>query len=278
MIAMTKRRQFPASEWSTFGVTWSVRNGTIPKSQSRNGSISTVWQVTTRDISRGERRQKMKMVRLLIGLLAMSVSSALAQDATRTSPPAPDTTPKTSQGPEANPPGAAKCSTTGQTEITITCTYTAIPQSASIGRYIPRVVLSRAVLSLEPEEESTMLVELTFTNESEGPISAHRTLYLAIDDDQGRNYVRRALPNADFAKLKPGEPQVFSDHLRIGFFPPKQYTIHLWIPDPDTSLKFKADHNLLLSSVGVADPVSGLNVLAQFTVNSWKPRHKPGAM
>jgi hypothetical protein len=184
---------------------------------------------------------------------------------------------ETSQAPtstSAKSPGTPKCSTSGEEQITITCTYTATPESASIGRHAPRVVLNRAVFSLEPKEECNMLVELTFTNDSSEPISARPTVYLAIDDDQARNYVRRPLPNVDFLKLRPGERQTFSDHLLIGSFRPIRYTIHLWIPDPDPSLKFNPEHDFLLSSVGVGDPVGGLNVLAQFTVKGWRQQHK----
>jgi hypothetical protein len=218
-----------------------------------------------------------RRIRLLTVALAIIACSTLAQNATQTSAPAAGNTPKNSQAPasaSAQSAGAPKCTTTGEVKITITCTYTATPKSASIAPYAPRVVLNRAVLSLEPQGESNMLVELTFKNESRVPISTHRTVYLAIDDDQGRNYVRRPLPNVDFSKLKTGELQTFSDHLLIGSFRPTRYTIHLWIPDPDPSLKFNAEHNFLLSSVGVADATSGLNVLAQFTVASWKRRHK----
>jgi hypothetical protein len=135
-------------------------------------------------------------------------------------------------------------------------------------------VLNRAVFSLEPKEESNMLVELTLTNESSGTISVRRTVYLAIDDEQGHNYVRRPLPSVDFLKLKTGEPQTFSDHLLVGGFRPLRYTIHLWIPDPDPSRKFNPERDFFLSSVGLADPVGGLNVLAQFTVEGWKQRRR----
>jgi hypothetical protein len=205
---------------------------------------------------------------LVLSLAINNSSSAFAQDGT---------TQGTSQVPVSTSDksaGEPRCTTTGEVEITITCTYTATRRSASIGRYVPRIVLNRAVLSLEPHEESNMLVELTFTNESAGLISTGHTLYLAIDDDQGRNYVRRPLPDFDFSKLKPGEPRTFSDHLLIGSFLATRYTIHLWIPDPDPSLKFNSEHNFLLSSAGVADVASGLNVLAQFTVAPWKRQHK----
>jgi hypothetical protein len=222
--------------------------------------------------------RRVRAIRLLTLAAAMNTCSALAQDGTRMAPLAGVSAPKTSQSlasPSAQSAGAPKCSTTGDVAITITCTYAATPRSASTGRYAPRIVLNRAVLSLEPKEESDMVAELTFTNESPGPMSARRPVYLAIDDDQGRNYVRRPLPNVDFSKLKPGEPRTFSDHLLIGAFRPMRYTVHLWIPDPDPSLKFNAEHNFLLSSVGVSDTVGGLNVLAQFTVEGWAERKRP---
>lgn len=218
-----------------------------------------------------------RRIRLLTVALAIIACSTLAQDATQTSAPAEGNTPKNSQAPasaSAQSTGVPKCTTTGEVKITISCIYSAAPQTTSTGRYAPRVVLNRAVFSLEPKEESNMLVELTFTNESSQPISSHRTAYLAIDDDQNRNYVRRPLSTVDFSKLRPGEPQTSSDHLLIGAFPPTRYTIHLWIPDPDPSLKFNSEHNFLLSSVGVADTASGLNVLAQFTVVGWRQRRR----
>jgi len=46
------------------------------------------------------------------------------------------------------------------------------------------------------------------------------------------------------------------------------YTIHLWIPSSEPSLKFNPAHNLLLNNIGVADSVTGLNTLATFTVNA----------
>ncbi len=157
--------------------------------------------------------------------------------------------------------------------MTITCVYLAAARYDSNKQDLPRIVLNRAVLSFNPHIEGHMLVELTFTNDSTRQISEHRTIYLAVDGEDGRNYVRRPLPSADFSILRPGEPHTSSDELRIGAFQAGRYAIHLWIPDPDPSLKFNAAHNLLLSNVGVGDPATGLNTLAQFTVGPWK-RHK----
>jgi hypothetical protein len=111
-----------------------------------------------------------------------------------------------------------------------------------------------------------MLVELMFTNEGTLPIMEGRPVYLAIDDDTGHNYLRRLLPHVDFSELAPGEPLTFSDHLLVGAFRPGHYTIELWIPDPDPSLKFKSVHNFLVSSEGVGNPTTRLNILAEFTV------------
>jgi hypothetical protein len=161
---------------------------------------------------------------------------------------------------------APRCQTTGEEEIKITCNYTATPRSESGSKSHSRVALNRAVFSFQPNDASNMLAELTFTSMDSTPISDARTIYLAIDDDARNNYVRRALPSVDFRKLSPRKPVTFSEQLRVAAFPPGRYTIELWIPDPQASLKFIPAHNFLLTSMGVADPPTGLNILAKFTV------------
>jgi hypothetical protein len=211
---------------------------------------------------------------LLIAALAIHSWSAFAQEDARATASGNsgihETSPKSlSDSPKSA--GLAKCEIAGDEVITITCVYTASPRSDSYNQDAPRIVLNRAVLSFSPKSESHMLVELTFTNDSTKLISEHRTVYLAVDGEDGRNYVRRPLPSVDLSALKPGESQTSSEHLRIaGFRGGARYVIHLWIPDPDPSLKFNATHNLLLSNVGVGDPATGLNTLAQFTVDPWK--------
>jgi hypothetical protein len=163
-------------------------------------------------------------------------------------------------------PTASPCETTAKKEITITCEYTATPRSASKDINAPRIVLNRIVLSFEPKEESHMLVELTFANGGTTPFLDFRTSYLSIDNDAGQNYLRRVLPQVDFRKLAPGQRLTFLDRLLVGAFPPGHYSIYLWIPNPDPALKFDPARNFLLSSVGVADPATGLNKLATFTV------------
>jgi hypothetical protein len=164
------------------------------------------------------------------------------------------------------------CQTQGKGEITITCTYTATRDSARGGTPGPRVAITRAVISgLDPGDASNLRAELTFTNAGTAPVSEARTVYLAIDDDAGNNYVRRILPSVDFRSLVPGKPVTFSEDLRIAAFPPGHYTITLWIPDPEPSRKFNAEHNFLLSSARVADRETRLNILAEFTVA--RPRH-----
>jgi hypothetical protein len=156
------------------------------------------------------------------------------------------------------------CRAEGKEEITIRCNYTEAPRPISSGFDKPRIVLNRMVLSFKTDEDSYMLVELTFTNGSTVPIT--RTVYLAIDDDAGRNYMRRPLPQVDFRKIAPGEQLKFSDRLLAPALRPGHYTIQLWIPNPDPSLKFDPLHNFLLSNAGMANPATGLNKLAVLAV------------
>lgn len=213
---------------------------------------------------------------LVVAALAIRCCSAFEPEGARAAGPR-------SRGPNATWPkslfaapedsGSPKCGIAGEGDITITCVYTVAARSDTNKQDSQRIVLDRAVLSLDPKSESHMLVNLTFTNDSSRQISERRTVYLAIDGEDDRNYVRRPLPSVDFSTLAPGESRTYSDHLHIGAFPAGRYTIHLWIPDPDPSFKFNAAHSLLLSNVGVGDPATGLNTLAQFTVAPWK-QHK----
>jgi hypothetical protein len=161
---------------------------------------------------------------------------------------------------------APRCDTVGKKEITITCHYSASPAANPRSNREPRIVLNDAALSFKTSHDSHMHVELTFTNEGTNLISDGRSVYLAIDDDSGRNYVRRLLPHIDFRSLAPGAQQTISERLLVPALRPRHYTIRLWIPNPDPNLKFDPAHNLLLSSVGVPDPESGLNLIATFSV------------
>jgi hypothetical protein len=163
-------------------------------------------------------------------------------------------------------PAPSRCEAAGRQEITIMCDYAAAPRAPSDDGKTTRIVLNRILISFEPTDESHMRVNLTFTNGGTTRISRAHTAYLVIDDDAGVNHVRRVLQQVDFRKIAPGQRLAFSEWLLISSFRPGHYTIYLWIPDPDPSLKFIAAHNLLLSSVGVADPQTGLNTLASFTV------------
>jgi len=156
------------------------------------------------------------------------------------------------------------CLAEGKEEITIRCNYTEVPRPISSGFDKPRIVLNRMSLSFKTDEDSYMLVELAFTNESTVPIT--RTVYLAIEDDAGRNYMRRPLPQVDFRKIAPGEQLKFSDRLLAPALQPGHYTILLWIPNPDPSLKFDPLHNFLLSNAGMTNPATGLNKLAVLAV------------
>jgi hypothetical protein len=203
---------------------------------------------------------------LLTGL-AISISPEVGIEAAHTDPSTNETRGVLravgSMAPQAT---ASQCETAGKKEITIMCDYMATPHASSKNISTPRIVLNRLMISFKPNKESHMVVELTFTNEETARISDARTSYLAIDDDAGQNHVRRVLQQVDFRKLAPSQRLTFSDRLLVGSFRPGHYTIYLWIPNPDPALKFNPARNFLLSSLGVADTVTGLNTLARFSV------------
>jgi hypothetical protein len=204
---------------------------------------------------------------VLMAGLAITVSSAIrdgwavaagSQGGTTqsTSPAASDATVKS--------PAASECKAAGKSEITIKCEYKAMPRSSLDSKTKPRIALNRSVFWFKTKDDSLMHVELTFTNEDATRISDVRSVYLAIDDQRGQNHMRRALPHADFSKIEPGQTLTFQDTLIAPAFSQGQYTISLWIPASDPSLKFDPAHNLLLNSRDVANPVTGLNTLATF--------------
>jgi hypothetical protein len=170
-------------------------------------------------------------------------------------------------------PGAPQCDIKGTGEITITCSYS--PESHGSEQIAgPRIALDRASLFFDTDQDSHMKIGLTITNHGSTAILEARTVYIAIDGADGKNVMRRALPSVDLSKIAPQQTAVFSETLLSPAFPRGTYTIHLWIPSPETSLKFDPAHNLLLSSIGVPDSATGLNTLATFTVNASAGRKK----
>ncbi len=170
-------------------------------------------------------------------------------------------------------PGAPQCDIKGTGEITITCSYSpTTPSTEQIAG--PRIALDRASLFFDTDQDSHMKIGLTITNHGSAAISEARTVYIAIDGADGKNVMRRALPSVDLSKIAPQQTVVFSETLLSPAFPRGTYTIHLWIPSPETSLKFDPSHNLLLANIGVPDSATGLNTLATFTVNGSAGRKK----
>jgi hypothetical protein len=158
------------------------------------------------------------------------------------------------------------CDIAGAKAIRITCHYTASPAADPGSNPEPRVVLNDAFLSFKTRDDNYMHVDLTFTNAGKNAVSDALPVYLSIDDDAGNNYVRRLLPHVDFRSLAPGVPQTFSERLLAPALQPRQYVVRLWIPNPDPTMKFDSAHNFLLSSAGVPDAKSGLNLIAKFSV------------
>jgi len=163
--------------------------------------------------------------------------------------------------------------TTGTTEVTISCSYSPSTAATAPDSSTPRVMLDRAVISFATSTESHMHIELTFTNDTSTKIAERRTVYLAFDDARGENHMRRPLPHVDLTKIEPGKPMKFEEILLAPAFQPGPYTISLWIPSNEDALKFKPDHNFLLSNEGVPDTESGLNRIAKFTAIP-SPRRK----
>jgi hypothetical protein len=165
-----------------------------------------------------------------------------------------------------NSPPVPECRIAGKGEISIVCNYQSIPQSRLENKKAPCIALNRIVLSFKTGHDSRMHVNLTFTNEGVTRISDARPVYLAIDDERGRNHLRRVLPHTDLTAIKPGQTLTFQNTLIAPAFSQGHYTIFLWIPASDSSLKFDSAHNLLLHNKDVANPETGLNSLAAFEV------------
>lgn len=174
----------------------------------------------------------------------------------------------TAQSPAKGSSALPECRIGGKEELTIECNYSAMPRPQSHDKVEPHIALNRAVFSFKTNNESNMHIELTFTNQSTTRISVERTVYLAIDDDNGQNHLRRPLPHVDYRRLEPNQPLTFSETLLAPAFSKGHYWIHMWIPSPNPLLKLDAAHNLLLSSVGVPDAATGLNKLAEFNATA----------
>ena len=162
----------------------------------------------------------------------------------------------------------SQCNAIETPELTITCAYRAALPVDSDARTSPHIVLTRAVISFIPSDESHMRVELTLTNKSTRQITDQRAVYLTIDNEKGENIMRRRLPHVDFAKLEPGKRMSFLDTLLAPAFPPGFYTASIWIPSVDPLLKFDPKHNFLFNSIGVPNPSTGLNHIGEFAVPS----------
>jgi hypothetical protein len=171
---------------------------------------------------------------------------------------------------------ATECSPAGKEQIAFRCNYTATPRSGSETGSAARIVLNRAMLSFSVNEESHLVIRLTFTNVGRVRLSARPRVYLAVDDDAGANYLRRPLPAIELSRIGPGKQITFSDRLLSPAFRAGHYRIAIWVPSAEPMLEFDPAHNFIFSSAGVADLATGLNILGTFTVldsdRSWHKR------
>ena len=208
---------------------------------------------------------------VLAALLVVFVAPAAAQKAETSQRQVNDQASAPSRN---HPPSGSQCETKSQEQIVITCNYSPASGPSSPRERNSRIAITRAVISFRPDDASNLRAELTFKNTGRVRSSDARTVYLEIDADTGsnnhanNNYVRRSLPTVDFQKLSPGKAVTFSEQLRVAAFPPGHYTIALWIPSSEPALKFNSAQNFLISSTGVPDPQTGLNILAKFTVEA----------
>ena len=164
---------------------------------------------------------------------------------------------------------APACKISGDDEFTISCNYATNPSSKSDAppdQRVSDIALDRFDVSFKVRGENEIKWTLTFRNTGTVPYADSRTVYVAIDDDAGHNYLRRFLPQIDFRKIGPGESATFSGKLLSAGLRPGHYAFELWIPNPDSALKFNPSYNMLLRNKGVSDLSTGLNILARFTV------------
>jgi len=161
-----------------------------------------------------------------------------------------------------------RCTIAGKREISIACDYSPAPAGSAAHDGDPLIALNHAELSFKTKGDHWVKLALTFTRLNDSPLAESRLVYIEIDDENGRNFIRRPLPAVNLAGLAVGQPVRFEQWLLFPALQPGHYRIKLWIPSNDPALKFKAAHNLLIGSVGVPDPKSGLNMIAAFTVSN----------
>jgi hypothetical protein len=175
-------------------------------------------------------------------------------------------TPDTAVSHSASAETQPRCQVTGTRDIAVACDYTALPVDPAQAASEPLIALNHAELQFKTRDDNWMSLELRFTKLNSIPISEAHRAYIEIDDDSGHNFIRRPLPSVNLAGLAPGHPADFKERLMFPALRPGRYQIKLWIPNVDPSLMFKAAHNLLVSSFGVADEKSGLNTISAFSV------------
>jgi hypothetical protein len=157
------------------------------------------------------------------------------------------------------------CATTGQRVITITCAYPSGPGSAAQNNGLP-IAIKNFMVSFNPKEEGPITIELTFANVGNEAVQHARPVYLAVDDEEGKNYFRRELKEVDLANIASGQTMTFREEQLIAAFPQGHYFFHLWMPSNELAQTFDFRYNALLANEGLAETGSGLDRLADFTV------------
>src|SRR5262249_46349166 len=157
-----------------------------------------------------------------------------AQTATHPSPSV-STPTQNDQGP--------RCQASPGKAISIACNYTPLPAASSEEPSSPKIALDRAQLSIGNGDGQTSTIRLRFTNIDFARVAESRIVYIQIDDEAGRNYVRRPLSSVKLDAIAPGQSLDFSQTYLFPAFEPGSYIVRLWIPSSDPKSKFDASKN-----------------------------------
>jgi hypothetical protein len=173
-----------------------------------------------------------------------------------------------------HPKSATPCTAKGTNEIKIACDYNEAPPTPGVAQSGPRIVLNRADISFETDDENYMSLALVFTSRGTSAVSEARPVYFEINDDANQNLIRRPIPHVDLTKLTPHKQLTFKDRILVGALATGNYSVQLWIPSADPALKFKVENNLMLDNADVPNHQTGLNTLATISVDRGKLRRK----
>jgi hypothetical protein len=155
------------------------------------------------------------------------------------------------------------CKVATKKNVDLGCSFGHGPYSVASGS---QIWLKHVSLSFEVKGENYLALSLQFSNTGTGHLTEKRSVFLEVNDTQGKNYLRRPLTHVDLSLVEPGETRVFAEKLLVTTLVPGDYIISLWIPSAQPEQTYDRMQNFLLSGDGVANPRTRLNDLANLTV------------